>query len=440
MRGPALLLSSLLATLFFAGCLEGNGAGGPANEVEAAPVVPPLNSHPAYGFPVYLPDDGQLAGNWPLPKAKPLPDPLRGISIVEHVEGTSTGGGIAVFSTWAFIGQRTQGPLEVIDISDPAAPKLVGKAEGVPVRDADTIAFPDGRLVVITTAGGRVQFATDVTDPANPRKIAEIETPHGNHNIAVVPGTPIVYNSGSAGVIDIVDYSYPADPRIVGEFQNGNGCHDTTFYISVAEEKYRAYCAGYGESQIWDIADPKAPRKIIGIPFPTVEKGVPVAGGSLPATQPHPSSFSHLAMVNHDATVLIVGDETGGGGSNQCDVYAQLPTGQSVSGPIGNLWFYDLKDEKKPVLQGHVSPSAADGVPGSCTAHFGRLVEDTGFLVMGFYAAGVSLVDFRDPDNPKIVYQYNPATESGSIWDVWYYQGYLFTGDMSRGMDVLTLT
>ncbi len=442
---------SLLVSLL-AGCLapeDPEDAAGELAVLEFLDRVPPgqYESHPAFGFPTngMLPvsgdgetrkvlPDGKI--QWYRPAGRALPAAIEGIEAVTHVEGTSTGGGIAVFGPLAFIGHRVDGPLQVIDISDPRSPVQLGEAAEVPVRDADPIHYPDGRLVVVTTAGSGEQYVTDVSDPAAPSLLAAVSTDHGNHNIAVVPGTPVVYNSGSNGVIDIVDYSDPEDP-VEGSFDNGQGCHDITFHIDNEAGRYRAYCAGYGQTQIWDIADPLDPQMVKRIPYPGMEQGLPLVGD---ATVPDsgavfPLSFSHLAMVDHDASVLIVGDETGGGAINGCDFYAEA-MGGSLSGPVGNLWFYDISDEAQPELLGHVSPSYTDAVGGSCTAHFGRLVEDTGLLVMGFYAAGVVLVDFTDPSEPLIRDRFD--TE-GSIWDVWYHQGYLFTGDMSRGMDVLEL-
>jgi hypothetical protein len=455
MRTGLLLLTTTLIAAAFAGCLD-SSQDLDLDEGGTVAHTGPDNSHPAYGFPVYMPINGTLAGNWSLPPKKELPSPMDGVEFVEHTTGTATGGGIAVFGTLAFIGVRTgQGPMQIVDISDPEAPEVVGTAP-VPVRDADTIAYPDGRLVVITTAGGTQQWATDVTDPANPVVVADgFEVPGSNHNIAVVPGTPIVYNSGGG----IADYSDPSDPEIV-DAQTPAGCHDITFYLSQAEDKYRAYCAGYEVTGIWDITDPLAPTSIIDIPYPSVNEGLPEDGGPVPDLGPLQPSFSHLAMVNHDATVLIMGDETGGGALNGCDYYVEGPDGQTMSGPAGNLWFYDITDETDPILHGHVSPSFVDGAGGSCTAHFGRVIEDSGFLVMGFYAAGVVLVDYTDLDNPRITGRYDPPPEArippsvspgvppsvdtgdtgASIWDVWYYQGYLFTGDMNRGMDVLTFS
>jgi hypothetical protein len=58
-------------------------------------------------------------------------------------------------------------------------------------------------------------------------------------------------------------------------------------------------------------------------------------------------------------------------------------------------------------------------------------------LAMAFYRAGVVLVDFTDVTNPTLLDQFDDGTDT---WEVQYYNGYLFTGDLARGMDVLRLT
>ena len=68
---------------------------------------------------------------------------------------------------------------------------------------------------------------------------------------------------------------------------------------------------------------------------------------------------------------------------------------------------------------------------------FGKVIGDTDYLVMAFYTAGLTLVDFSDLSNPRIVERLD---QDGDIWDVWFHQGYLFTGDMVRGMDVIALS
>lgn len=452
--------------LLMSGCLTPGGGGGA--ETDSVPD----GSHPQYGYPVAdgqpertpsptaspsptatpspsaapsttsttstAPSTGspsptaepepQVPDSWQKPPKRPLPDELSGLQHVAATEaaGVTDGAGIAVWGHHAFVGDYSPAQLWVLDIMDPEQPQVVAHVEGIPMRDADVIGYPDGRLILASASGGSDITLTDVTDPASPRIVGTIQTVNTNHNLATVPGTPIVYNAPSSGSnIDIWDVSDPSDPQLVQDWNNGAGCHDIYFHVDNAGDLYRGYCAGIDDVQIWDITDAAHPTIVHEFPFPAF--GVE----SAPAVSP--VSFAHLAFVNHDASVLILGDETAGGAGPGCDVYAEA-AGTTLSGPAGNLYFYDLSDETAPVRHGQVSPSATEATT-SCTAHFGRTIEDRDDLVMAFYTAGVLLVNFTDLDAPRIVDQWNPGADT---WDAWYYQGYVFTGDRSRGLDVLT--
>jgi hypothetical protein len=59
---------------------------------------------------------------------------------------------------------------------------------------------------------------------------------------------------------------------------------------------------------------------------------------------------------------------------------------------------------------------------------------------MSYYGDGVILLDFTGIDEanghlPKVIDQY---VDNSNTWETWYDNGYLFTGDLERGMDVLT--
>jgi hypothetical protein len=61
---------------------------------------------------------------------------------------------------------------------------------------------------------------------------------------------------------------------------------------------------------------------------------------------------------------------------------------------------------------------------------------------MSYYNDGVILLEFTPTMGeggpaivPKVVGEYNDGSDT---WETWYDQGYLFTGDLARGMDVLT--
>lgn len=432
MRSIALLLLPLLA---LAGCVQ------PAADIDAASALPtgellaaevglwldPQNApHPAFGWPTLVhPAADEVAPQWW--KAIPNAPAVESITGIEQVAGigadVSSGAGIALFGSLAVVpgfGEESY----TVDISDPTAPKVLGVMEGSH-RGAAIIAYPDGRLVAVFSAGGTIDIF-DITDPTKPELITQIEDP--SHKLGVVPGTPIVYNSAQ-GIYDLTD---PAKPVKVGE--TGHSCHHIFFWNDPAQSKFRALCAGYAETVLWDTTDPRAP---------TVVSTVPHFHGNpdLPPASVTPVTFSHTALLNDDGTILVVGDEMGGGAAAACAVHAEA-AGVSLSTPTGALWFYDVSDETNPKLLGWFSPEAhpiSNPTFAGCTAHHGRLVPDPegrDLLTMAFYGAGVTLIDFSDPANPWLVDQWNDGTNT---WEAWHYNGWIFTGDLNRGLDVLQI-
>ncbi|HUP92589.1 MAG TPA: hypothetical protein VM074_10110 [Solimonas sp.] len=104
------------------------------------------------------------------------------------------------------------------------------------------------------------------------------------------------------------------------------------------------------------------------------------------------------------------------------------------------MWFYDLADETQPQLRGWFSALNDPRIKSptsTCTAHHGRLVPDPkrDLLAMAYYGAGVILLDFTNPTLPKAVGQF---ADGSNTWEAWYHQGYIVTGDLKRGLDVLT--
>ncbi len=471
MMQRALLFASLMLAAPLVGCIGDSGTTDDPLDAQSdlASTVPDVTwaspqttSHPAFGFPTVNDPTSGLDGAaptwWTPPEPVELPEEITGLEHKATVnDGEQRGAGIALFGSLAIVPGFAD-PTSLFDISDPSNPVHLSDLGEPPARDVDTIAYPDGTLVAVFATDAGVVPVWDITDPENPEHLVDIEPTAGSHNVAIVPGTPILLNANSngggsgsqiqgqgTGLTEIFDLSDPANPEHVQDWGNGYGCHDISFYIDPAQEMYRAYCAGVDMTQIWGVADPASPTVITDVPYPQGAGPASIAAA--------PAALSHLAMVNHDASVLIVGDETGGGVAPACDAYAR-PAGTTISGPIGNLWFYDLSDEQNPELMGWMSPThhytnnpphddrfteiGGLGVPAGCTAHFGRVLEDTNVLAIAFYGAGVLLIDFDDPANPEIIAQHND--DNPNVWDVWYYQGYLFTGDLARGLDVFTLT
>lgn len=492
------LLASCLLTAAFvlAGCTEpepqapGTGGDeeplanlGPGDLYEAPPTAgsavadllfaaeqplyrdPQNTPHPAFNFPTLSwPAAGEgVPEHWkPIPPAT-VPDQVTGLELVKRADGVPAGAGIAIFGSIVVV-PGYGSPTSVVDISDPANPKVLSQfepQEGLSNhRGAAFIPYPTGQLAVVISTGSGVDV-WDLTDPKVPRPLPPlVEDKDGNpvrsHKVGVIPGTPIVVNAASGGgnaaedqatgVNKMWDLSDPYNPVILPDFQNGYSCHHVYFWNDRDLGKYRGVCAGIQYTQIWDTTDPYNPSVIVSVPFGS--GGTPLAAGGR-STQP-PLSISHYAGLSQDGNVLLVGDESGGGGTPPGCVYrVDVPGMGAVSVPIGAVWFYDVTDEQNPVLLNWYSASQLDKLSSSdparsCTAHHGRMIPVNGrdVLAMSWYASGVIVVDYtavrgEGAGFPETVAQF---ADDSDTWETWYYQGYLFTGDLARGMDVLRMT
>lgn len=347
---------------------------------------------------------------------------LKVVGSVRFAGGTDLtfAGDLALVGSWA---QSSTGGLHVIDISTPTAPKVIGRHRcwgnqndvGVlgttVVMGMHNAAGPLG-CAQRSVGGLRI---LDISDPTTPVETAFVTiAPAGTHTVTVVGETGYVYanpgglSTGTGQRTTIVDIRDPHAPRIVGTFTppRSTGCHD----INVNADATRAYCAGSNVTQIWDITDPVAPVVISEIVNPAI-------------------FFHHGSVPSPDGTTLAIADEAFG--AHACD-----GSGRSIT---GSLWFYDISDERNPVLRGvtNPAPTQALSVFGWCTAHNFTFIPGTTWLSIASYRAGTQLVDYADPSAPRTVAWVIPP--GGSAWSSYYHEGYIYTGDTVRGFDVISL-
>ena len=491
MLGRFLLAAALVATLF-SGCMDDTASPGGDDSTSSADYAkagydytgpgnffagpalyedPQNTPHPAYNWPTLShpavgPDVPAL---WKPNQGTDLPVDVTELVHVAQVPGVSAGAGIALFGSLAVI-PGFGAPTFFVDISDPANPVVLSSIEpvdaegqGLSHRGATIIAYPTGRLVTVISTDTLLDV-WDITNPAEPVQLPQVTDLPNSHKVGLVPGTPFVYNAGSSGgaangiagpeaqtgegvgITQIFDFSDPENVVKVQDWQNGYSCHHIYFWNNVTEGKYRSTCAGIEYTQIIDTTDPAHPEVIVSVPYG-------LGDPTLPSQSVFIAAFSHYAGLSRDGKILLVGDENGGGiGPIGCVAAVDTPAGR-VSTPVGAVWFYDVTEETNPQYVGHVSASQLERAQGagtaptsaisSCTAHHGRLipVADGDLLAMSFYGAGVLVIDFSPvrteiPGLPRVVAQY---ADGSNTWETWYYNGYLYTGDMNRGMDIIDL-
>ncbi len=329
---------------------------------------------------------------------------------------------------------------------------------------------PDGRWVVMgMDAPGRCHDPifggieiVDLSDVNNPKLVHLVRNSGQSHSVTLDPLHPwlaYISTSDSEDVLYIVDFKACWDipvgacaptvaaavfdfdywPALYNKNKEGenkdmttSGCHDLRFY------KNRAYCASVGSTMILDVskvadatgkltgthmnkgpdacsvvdADPiYAPgikvtdcrnwhkdvfrdrkAKVVNIPLLSVIDH----DGSKPANED--IAIAHQAEAIADGQIMMITDERGGGlGTDLC--------------PGGGVWFYDIRDERKPVLM-----KQPDGKPGvymtqwnipnvlgqnpSCTVHYGKEFADENLLTFGWYTNGMRVLRYF-PDFTK---------------------------------------
>ena len=251
----------------------------------------------------------------------------------------------------------------------------------------------------------------DVSDPKRPRFLGKVELPGGTHTLTVYPGEPIIYASpggiaNGGGAEQILDVSDPNEIVVAATYNpNRIGCHDVTF--KEVGERMLAFCPGMGETQIWDVTDPVAPRTI---------------GHAL-----SPSFFPHHAVATPDGSHLILTDEA-------------FALHDCVGGPTGSVWVFDISIPEAPVLAGHWGPQRGAGIAsvnGWCTAHNLNFIKDTDMAVISWYTGGTSVLDVSDPLFPVEVAYFKP--DDANTWSSYYFDGRIYANDGNRGLDVLEI-
>jgi hypothetical protein len=386
----------------------------------------------------------------------PAPHPLTGagenFQIVANVpmEGGDSevaASDLELHGDYAFVGSYGEG-MVVVDISDPTKPRRVGKF-ACPGGQNDIQLSPDGRYVAMaidTTANDchpqdEGTSILDVSDPTKPVEIAWIdkkELPRGSHNNTL--DWPYLYvdqYSTAYSQLEIFDLSTPSVPRKVGELNyNGEDSVHDLYVDHRPDGKTFAYAASIGFTDVIDVTDPAKPilRERLADPHVTI---------------------SHQSEPNFDRTLLLVTDEYNGGAAftGACGgspaTRVPFPAGLPAVGDpqnIGALHIYRLDKSGNIADAGGVDKAGTFNIPyqantepsAGCTIHVFWQAPDENRMVTAWYGRGTRVIDYSDPAAPKQLGYFIP--DGSDTWAAKPHRGYIFTGDILRGMDVLRYT
>lgn len=373
-------------------------------------------------------------------RAQDQPAPLAGEGENFEIVGTHNipegqGTDIEMHGDHAYVAYR--GGLAIVDISDPRNPKRVGTLEcgggghDIALNPDATIAYFAADDSLGDCGEGQGTSIVDISDKTRPRVLNHVSTPEGSHTVTV-DGHVLSSNNYANSNVYFFDVSDPRSPKALATTTTpGPSAFHDSFFDHRPDGKVYLYGASGEGHDIFDVTDPGKPVHLERITDPEV-------------------TFSHQLEPNHDRSVIIASDEWQGGGTAGACGKVLPPGAEPVDAvpalgagtDFGAYSFYKADDGRFTNAVGEkIStfnlPFEAPQT-GGCTSHVFWQAPKENRMVAGWYVKGARVVDFNDPAKPAQVGWYIP--EGADIWSAKPHRGYIFTGDLARGMDVLKFT
>jgi hypothetical protein len=199
------------------------------------------------------------------------------------------------------------------------------------------------------------------------------------------------------------------------------------------------------------------PGRSVRVPRPDLLSGVRPGGGRVRELR-HPAGCSdpenpvrldalsdenfslwHTAVFSNDAKTVVFTDEWGGGTLPRCRARRPVAA-RREHGPRASI---AAKLHAARLLQ---DAGGADRHRELRVAQRGLIpVPGRDIMVQGWYQGGVNVFEFTDPDNPvEIAYFDRGPVDAetlvvGGSWGAYWYNGYIYSSELSRGLDVLEL-
>ena len=289
--------------------------------------------------------------------------------------------------------------------SHPDAPEDIAEAK----RQADSARAAGGLTAVIVQEGVPVDI---ILGPNFIHfRLDSIVKARGDTGAPTAADTATLRTNVQA-IVDLIVLGPPGGGPRPGPTQ----CHDITVYPAIGLAG--GACGGYG--MLLDIRDVANPKRI---------------GAAADSN----FSFWHSATFNNDGTKILFTDEWGGGLQPRCRPTDKPEWGANAIFTLSGNTMTFKSYYKLPV------PQTANE---NCVAHNGTLIPIPGrdIMAQGWYQGGVSVFDWTDASQPKEIafFDRGPMDSTKLVgagsWSAYWYNGYIISSEISRGLDIFELT
>jgi choice-of-anchor B domain-containing protein len=278
-----------------------------------------------------------------------------------------------------------------VDVTDPFNPFEVGYIAGSNSIWRD-LKYWNEHVYIGTEADDGIKIV-DVSNPDNPILVNTIFDVDNSHNIHIDADGFLYIIGADTYDVWIYDLSMPAQPELVGTW-SGEYLHD----IEVYNNKLYGAAIYSGYFYIIDVSDKSDPQTLISYD----------TGGGYVST--------HDCAITSDEQYLITADETMGGHINIFDI--------SDYNNINHISSYSTPDNE------------------THTSHNVYIQENTGLMIISYYADGTRFVDISDPYNPLEVGYYDMSELEGLYTSNWgtyvdLPSGNIISSDSEQGLFVM---
>lgn len=334
--------------------------------------------------------------------------------------------------------------IRIYDVSNPASPRLITNVQTCKGSHTHTI-VPDPRdssVIYIYVSGSQdarpdteLAGCLNGPDPADTTnslyRLDVIKVPLAHpEQAAVVTG---------ARIFTGLDPAPRAASRPVRNRSNAAGnpappptgprnCHDVTAYPAM--HLLAGACGSYG--LLVDISDPLKPVRLSAVTDTNF-------------------SLWHTAVFSNDGRSVVFTDEWGGGTGPMCQLTSMMEMG-------GNT-ILTIDSSRTYTQHGYFKIPSAQTAQENCVSHNGGLIPVPGrdIMVQGWYQGGVSVLDFTDPDHPKELGYFDrgpvdpPSADTsatgsdrapraiGGSWGAYWWNGLIYSSELDRGFDILEI-
>jgi hypothetical protein len=354
---------------------------------------------------------------------------IQNFELVGHTALGSVGwhAGLALKDHCAYVGNRNNSRIAIVDVSDPAQPTRIGDVSlGRGTQPVEVRVLPERNLLVVADLAAAPHIlAFDVTDCTQPTPLGALTLPQVPHEFYLwTDGERILVYVATFARPDliVVDLTNPANPHEVFRWSApAVGVPGVMHSITVTDDGNRAYLSMWdGGLFVADVSD----------------AGLFLHRDAAPGEPVLWFHNTHSAVPLRDPRFLLL-------------------TSEIYTCPFGTVAIVDISNPARPqmVSQLRLPENRCEQLPHAdavFSAHNPLVVGDLVFL--SWYSGGLQVLDVRNPYDPQRVAQFVPGGEgaAGRSYvgtypvQTWSFpilrDGLIYVADIQAGLYILRYT